>query len=39
MVKPFNFEKEEDFNPEVMGRSLCMNFDAVVSSFARRPEE
>ena len=33
----FRFKKFEDFNPTYLGQSLCMNFDAVLSSFAEYP--
>ncbi|MEM8640182.1 MAG: L-histidine N(alpha)-methyltransferase [Cyanobacteria bacterium P01_G01_bin.54] len=35
----FKFASAEDFNPTVLGRSLCMDFDAVVNSFVEDPEK
>jgi len=32
-MSSFRFERAEDFNPTLLERSLCMDFDAVVSSF------
>ncbi|MEB3177932.1 MAG: L-histidine N(alpha)-methyltransferase [Nostocaceae cyanobacterium] len=36
-ISNFRFERAEDFNPAILGRSLCMDFDAVVSSFTEDP--
>jgi len=38
-MSSFRFERAEDFNPTLLGRSLCMDFDAVVSSFEEDPEK
>ncbi len=35
----FNFKKIDDFNPANLGRSLCMDFDAVLNSFAEAPDK
>lgn len=35
----FKFESAEDFSPVALGKSLCMDFDAVVSSFVENPEK
>lgn len=38
-MRNFRFDSAEDFNPKILGSSLCMNFDAVISSFARDPND
>ena len=38
-MKNFRFETAEDFNPAELGTSLCIDFDAVISSFKEDPSE
>ena len=38
-MKNFRFDSAETFNPVALGTSLCMEFDAVVSSFAEDPKK
>ncbi|GEM_PF-2511596 len=38
-VVNFKFESVEDFKPAALGKSLCMDFESVVSAFAKTPEE
>jgi uncharacterized SAM-dependent methyltransferase len=35
----FNFKTAEDFDPSSLGQSLCMNFEAAISSFTENPDE
>jgi uncharacterized SAM-dependent methyltransferase len=38
-MNSFRFATAEDFNPAELGKSLCMNFDAVRSAFAEEPDK
>ena len=35
----FRFATVDDFNPAELGKSLCMNFNAVCSAFAEEPDK
>lgn len=39
IVNHFRFEKAEDFNPTILGKSLCMDFDAALNSFVEDPKK